>query len=195
MIFAATRSPRPGSLASPTARPAVRSAPRHGWPRGTWRPPPSHSRPRQSRAPRNCATGSARRSGSCRWSSALAVELCYELGYSCEEIAAIMNCPVNTVKTRLFHARAQTAEAAAAAGRCRPPRPQQWRRATVTHYDAQHYIRARRILAAAAVARQRAPGRRAAGAGRGAPARTAPPVPRKPSCSATCARRSPSRSA
>jgi RNA polymerase sigma-70 factor (ECF subfamily) len=35
----------------------------------------------------------------------LAVEMCYELGYSCEEIAAIMNCPVNTVKTRLFHAR------------------------------------------------------------------------------------------
>ena len=37
----------------------------------------------------------------------LAVELCYELGYSCEEIAAIMSCPVNTVKTRLFHARAK----------------------------------------------------------------------------------------
>jgi RNA polymerase sigma-70 factor, ECF subfamily len=37
----------------------------------------------------------------------LAVELCYELGYSCEEIADIMNCPVNTVKTRLFHARAK----------------------------------------------------------------------------------------
>jgi RNA polymerase sigma-70 factor, ECF subfamily len=37
----------------------------------------------------------------------MAVELCYELGYSCEEIAAIMNCPVNTVKTRLFHARAK----------------------------------------------------------------------------------------
>src|SRR5215470_14387462 len=36
----------------------------------------------------------------------LAVELCYELGYSCEEIATIMGCPVNTVKTRLFHARA-----------------------------------------------------------------------------------------
>src|SRR5882757_5309728 len=36
----------------------------------------------------------------------LAVELCYELGYSCEEISAIMGCPVNTVKTRLFHARA-----------------------------------------------------------------------------------------
>lgn len=35
----------------------------------------------------------------------LAVELCYELGHSCEEIAAMMNCPVNTVKTRLFHAR------------------------------------------------------------------------------------------
>jgi RNA polymerase sigma-70 factor (ECF subfamily) len=37
----------------------------------------------------------------------LAVELCYELGYSCEEISAIMGCPVNTVKTRLFHARAK----------------------------------------------------------------------------------------
>jgi RNA polymerase sigma-70 factor, ECF subfamily len=37
----------------------------------------------------------------------LAVELCYELGFSCEEIALIMNCPVNTVKTRLFHARAK----------------------------------------------------------------------------------------
>jgi len=37
----------------------------------------------------------------------LAVELCYELGHSCEEIAAIMKCPVNTVKTRLFHARAK----------------------------------------------------------------------------------------
>ena len=37
----------------------------------------------------------------------LAVELCYELEHSCEEIAAIMSCPVNTVKTRLFHARAK----------------------------------------------------------------------------------------
>ena len=37
----------------------------------------------------------------------LAVELCYELGYSCEEIADHHECPVNTVKTRLFHARAK----------------------------------------------------------------------------------------
>ena len=37
----------------------------------------------------------------------LAVELCYELGFSCEEIGTIMGCPVNTVKTRLFHARAK----------------------------------------------------------------------------------------
>ena len=37
----------------------------------------------------------------------LAVQLCYELGYSCEEIAAITSCPANTVKTRLFHARAK----------------------------------------------------------------------------------------
>jgi RNA polymerase sigma-70 factor (ECF subfamily) len=35
------------------------------------------------------------------------VQLCYELGYSCEEISEIMGCPVNTVKTRLFHARAK----------------------------------------------------------------------------------------
>ena len=37
----------------------------------------------------------------------MAVELCYELGYSCEEIGTIMECPANTVKTRLFHARAK----------------------------------------------------------------------------------------
>ncbi len=35
----------------------------------------------------------------------LALEFAYGHGHSCEEIAAIMNCPVNTVKTRLFHAR------------------------------------------------------------------------------------------
>jgi len=33
------------------------------------------------------------------------IELSYLLGYSCEEIAQIMECPVNTVKTRMFHAR------------------------------------------------------------------------------------------
>jgi RNA polymerase sigma-70 factor, ECF subfamily len=37
----------------------------------------------------------------------MAVELCYQLGYSCEEIGKIMECPANTVKTRLFHARAK----------------------------------------------------------------------------------------
>ena len=37
----------------------------------------------------------------------MAVEMCYELGYSCEEIGTIMDCPANTVKTRLFHARAK----------------------------------------------------------------------------------------
>jgi RNA polymerase sigma-70 factor (ECF subfamily) len=35
----------------------------------------------------------------------LVLELAYHLGHSCEEIAIIMNCPVNTVKTRMFHAR------------------------------------------------------------------------------------------
>lgn len=35
----------------------------------------------------------------------MALELAYLLGHSCEEIATIMQCPVNTVKTRMFHAR------------------------------------------------------------------------------------------
>jgi RNA polymerase sigma-70 factor, ECF subfamily len=33
------------------------------------------------------------------------LELAYNLGHSCEEIALIMECPVNTIKTRMFHAR------------------------------------------------------------------------------------------
>jgi RNA polymerase sigma-70 factor, ECF subfamily len=37
----------------------------------------------------------------------LALEFAYGYGHSCEEIARIMDCPVNTVKTRLFHARAK----------------------------------------------------------------------------------------
>ncbi len=35
----------------------------------------------------------------------MVLELTYILGHSCEEIAAITDCPVNTVKTRMFHAR------------------------------------------------------------------------------------------
>src|ERR1700733_9844355 len=35
----------------------------------------------------------------------LVLELAYHLGPSCQEIATIMKCPVNTVKTRMFHAR------------------------------------------------------------------------------------------
>jgi RNA polymerase sigma-70 factor (ECF subfamily) len=35
----------------------------------------------------------------------LVLELAYYLGHSCAEIATIMDCPVNTVKTRMFHAR------------------------------------------------------------------------------------------
>jgi len=51
----------------------------------------------------------------------LAVELCYELGYSCEEISAIMGCPVNTVKTRLFHARAKLQKLLPVLGGSAPP--------------------------------------------------------------------------
>lgn len=35
----------------------------------------------------------------------LCLELAYVLGHSCEEIARVSDCSVNTVKTRLFHAR------------------------------------------------------------------------------------------
>jgi RNA polymerase sigma-70 factor, ECF subfamily len=35
----------------------------------------------------------------------LCLELAYVLGHSCEEIGEITSCSVNTVKTRLFHAR------------------------------------------------------------------------------------------
>ena len=37
------------------------------------------------------------------------VELTYFSGHSYQEIAAIMQCPVNTVKTRMFHARRRLA--------------------------------------------------------------------------------------
>jgi RNA polymerase sigma-70 factor (ECF subfamily) len=51
----------------------------------------------------------------------LAVELCYELGYSCDEISGIMGCPVNTVKTRLFHARAKLQKLLPVLGGSAPP--------------------------------------------------------------------------
>jgi RNA polymerase sigma-70 factor (ECF subfamily) len=38
------------------------------------------------------------------------VELTYYFGYSYEEIARIVGCPENTVKTRMFHARARLKE-------------------------------------------------------------------------------------
>lgn len=38
------------------------------------------------------------------------VELTYYCGYSYQEIAALMDCPVNTVKTRMFHARRRLAK-------------------------------------------------------------------------------------
>ncbi len=35
----------------------------------------------------------------------LVIELAYFHGMSCEEMAAILDCPVNTAKTRLYHGR------------------------------------------------------------------------------------------
>jgi len=40
----------------------------------------------------------------------MVLELTYYLGHSCAEIATIMECPVNTVKTRMFHARRKLRE-------------------------------------------------------------------------------------
>lgn len=40
----------------------------------------------------------------------MVLELTYYLGHSCEEIAAITDAPVNTVKTRMFHARRKLRE-------------------------------------------------------------------------------------
>jgi RNA polymerase sigma-70 factor (ECF subfamily) len=40
----------------------------------------------------------------------IVIELAYFMGHSCEEIAAITDSPVNTVKTRMFHARERLRE-------------------------------------------------------------------------------------
>jgi RNA polymerase sigma-70 factor (ECF subfamily) len=45
------------------------------------------------------------------------VELTYFYGFSYEEIAAIAACPVNTVKTRMFHARAKLKKLVPALGK------------------------------------------------------------------------------
>jgi RNA polymerase sigma-70 factor (ECF subfamily) len=44
------------------------------------------------------------------------VELTYVWGYSCDEIAEIVDCPPGTVKTRMFHARARLRELLPALG-------------------------------------------------------------------------------
>lgn len=40
----------------------------------------------------------------------MVIELAYYVGHSCEEIAAITTTPVNTIKTRMFHARERLRE-------------------------------------------------------------------------------------
>jgi RNA polymerase sigma-70 factor, ECF subfamily len=49
------------------------------------------------------------------------VELTYFYGCSYEEIAVIADCPVNTVKTRMFHARAKLRKLLPALGKDTPP--------------------------------------------------------------------------
>jgi RNA polymerase sigma-70 factor (ECF subfamily) len=44
------------------------------------------------------------------------IELCFTENYSYQEIAEITECPINTVKTRLFHARKRLAELLARKG-------------------------------------------------------------------------------
>jgi RNA polymerase sigma-70 factor (ECF subfamily) len=34
----------------------------------------------------------------------------YRLGQSCEEIAQVLDCPINTVKSRMFHGRRKLRE-------------------------------------------------------------------------------------
>lgn len=51
----------------------------------------------------------------------LALELTYYLGLSCEEISHVAGCPVNTVKTRLFHARRRLKDVLAQLERLAPP--------------------------------------------------------------------------
>jgi RNA polymerase sigma-70 factor (ECF subfamily) len=38
------------------------------------------------------------------------LEMFYRLGQSCEEIAQVLNCPINTVKSRMFHGRRKLRE-------------------------------------------------------------------------------------
>jgi RNA polymerase sigma-70 factor, ECF subfamily len=52
----------------------------------------------------------------------LALELTCYLGHSCEEVAAITDCPVNTVKTRVFHARRKLQQLLPALAGNQPPR-------------------------------------------------------------------------
>lgn len=50
----------------------------------------------------------------------MTMELAYYLGQSCEEIAAIMNCAVGTVKARMFHARLRLRNSLPALGGANP---------------------------------------------------------------------------
>ena len=44
------------------------------------------------------------------------IELCFSEDFTYQEIAEIMDCPLNTVKTRLFHARKRLADMLARKG-------------------------------------------------------------------------------
>ena len=63
------------------------------------------SAPRTGCSSRTCAGGSRGRSTRCRREHRTVIQLTYFEGCSYREIAAITGCPVDTVKTRMFHAR------------------------------------------------------------------------------------------
>ncbi len=76
--------------------------------------------PEASVAARETQRGIARALRSLSPDHRAVIELTYFEGCSCQETATIMGCPVNTVKTRMFHARRRLRELLTEDGEPRP---------------------------------------------------------------------------
>jgi len=72
--------------------------------------PVDHDEPESLLARRELATVLGRALGALPEEQRAVVEMTYYYGLSYQEIAEIMGCPVNTVKTRMFHARRRLRE-------------------------------------------------------------------------------------